>query len=323
MTEPLEDIGFYTLSDERASMASVTTPMYRCELILLDRCNFKCPYCRGLRSDCQGTMPLHQAAAVLDLWIADGLRNVRFSGGEPTLYDDLEALATRCMIAGVGHIALSTNGSADTVTYANLLRHGVNDVSVSLDACCAGDCETMSGSSTFDWVVGNIEWMARRTYVTVGVVVTPENIATLAETVAFASSLGVADIRIIPAAQNNELKLGVDAIPRAILDKHPILAWRVARFKAGCPVRGLRAFDSHTCHLLVDDSVIAGKWHFPCVIYLREGGDPIGLVGTNMRQERLEWIRKTDTHKEPICAKNCLDFCIAFNNKAQEARGGT
>lgn len=56
--------------------------MWRCEMILTDRCNFNCPYCRGLREDIQGDMPMEVAERTIDLWAADGLRNIRFSGGE-------------------------------------------------------------------------------------------------------------------------------------------------------------------------------------------------------------------------------------------------
>jgi len=42
----LKEIGFYTLSDDRAKQASETSPLQRCELILTARCNFRCPYCR-------------------------------------------------------------------------------------------------------------------------------------------------------------------------------------------------------------------------------------------------------------------------------------
>jgi hypothetical protein len=45
----LEDIGFYTLSDNRALNVSAWSPMIRCELVLTDRCNFRCPYCRDRR----------------------------------------------------------------------------------------------------------------------------------------------------------------------------------------------------------------------------------------------------------------------------------
>jgi len=43
----LEDIGFYTLSDERAKNTSINTSLKRCEILITDKCNLKCPYCRG------------------------------------------------------------------------------------------------------------------------------------------------------------------------------------------------------------------------------------------------------------------------------------
>ena len=48
MSENLKNIGFYTLSDERAANVSDTSQMKRCEMIITEYCNFKCPYCRGL-----------------------------------------------------------------------------------------------------------------------------------------------------------------------------------------------------------------------------------------------------------------------------------
>ena len=42
----LEQIGFYTLTEERCAHASSCSPLSRCEIVLSARCNFKCPYCR-------------------------------------------------------------------------------------------------------------------------------------------------------------------------------------------------------------------------------------------------------------------------------------
>jgi len=47
MSKRLEDIGFYPF----LTSGTAKTPLMRCELILTDACNFRCPYCRGLRDD--------------------------------------------------------------------------------------------------------------------------------------------------------------------------------------------------------------------------------------------------------------------------------
>ena len=49
MKMKLEKIGFYTLSDKRAKSVTIKSPIQRGELILTDKCNLKCPYCRGLK----------------------------------------------------------------------------------------------------------------------------------------------------------------------------------------------------------------------------------------------------------------------------------
>jgi hypothetical protein len=108
---------------------------------------------------------------------------------------------------------------------------------------------------------------------------------------------------------------GVEDISQEILDAHPILAYRVANILAGKPVRSIQEYDSPRCYIPIDDSVVASDFHWPCVIYFREQGDPIGQVGPNMRQERIEWSKNHDAYSDPICRANCLDVCVEHNNK--------
>jgi MoaA/NifB/PqqE/SkfB family radical SAM enzyme len=313
----LEDIGFYTLSDKRALESSVSSPLWRCELILTDRCNFKCPYCRGLRDDICGVMPMERATHILDLWIKEGLRNVRFSGGEPLLYAGLGELVDRAKRGGVRRIAISTNGSASLTAYYDLVSRGVNDLSISLDGCCASTTDRMTGTCGYwDRIVTNIIALSKITYVTVGMVFTDENVEDCIEAVKFAASLGVSDIRVIPSAQYNEALLKLSALPDAFLARYPILAYRVRNIRAGRHVRGIPDGCENKCCLVLDDMAVAGKYHFPCIIYMREGGDPIGEVSENMRVDRERWMVGHDPSSDPICKRNCIDVCIAHNSVA-------
>jgi len=63
--------------------------------------------------------------------------------------------------------------------------------------------------------------------------------------------------------------------------------------------------------------------HYPCIIYLREWGDPIGELGAQTRIDRLRWAQEHDTHEDPICRKNCLDVCVDYNNKARSVLGNS
>jgi molybdenum cofactor biosynthesis enzyme MoaA len=320
----LEDIGFYTLSNARAKSISANSPMWRCEIIITDKCNFSCPYCRGMRNDCQGTLSLDEVKKTIDFWAQDNLQNIRFSGGEPTTHPKLLDMIKYAKSKGVKRIAISTNGSSTLSYYNKLIDAGANDFSISLDACCSSTCDTMSGTcGFFSTIINNIREISARTYVTVGVVITEENHSNLINTVCLAHDLGVADIRIISAAQYNKLLSSVTKIPQRILDAHPILRYRVDNIKTNRNVRGLEKSDASRCHLIQDDSAVAGEYHFPCIIYLREQGEPIGKVGSNMRKERISWFERHDTHEDPICKKNCLDVCIDFNNQCEKLKQPT
>ena len=188
------------------------------------------------------------------------------------------------------------------------------------DGCCAEDVNFMAGGikGAFDIIVANIRALSKLTYVTVGIVLTPDNINRTLDTIRFADELGVSDIRVIPSAQYNKPIEALAQVSDEILNRHPILKFRVNSFKNGQHVRGLKETDSPICGLVLDDSVIVGKYHFPCIIAFREHCDPIGLVGPNMRQERKEWMLKHNALQDPICSTMCLDACSNFNCKFRE-----
>jgi molybdenum cofactor biosynthesis enzyme MoaA len=315
----LEDIGFYTLSDERAKKASGTSPMWRGELLVTGECNFSCNYCRGPCAGLEEPSTFNRAAETVDLWTKDGLKNLRISGGEPTLWEMLCGLVIRARISGVERVAISTNGSAERSEYERLIDAGVNDFSISLDACCASQGDSISGvSGSWEKIVENTSWLSDRAYVTVGVVLTEENIGEMLDIVRFAHELGVADIRIISAAQDNRLLTDSLEIEKEILDSHPVLKYRARNIAVGRNVRGLRPMDPNRCYLVQDDSAVAGGYHYPCIIYLREGGAPIGKVSENMREERVRWSLSHNTKLDSICKANCLDVCIDYNTRWEE-----
>jgi pyruvate-formate lyase-activating enzyme len=315
--DELGSIGFYTLSDARARRVaeprglSNPPPLARCEILLGARCNFRCGYCRGVGGPDADPVVV---ARVLDAWIADGLQAVRFSGGEPTLWPHLVEAVAKAK-KHIHRVAISTNGSAPWSVYQKLLDAGANDFSVSLDACCAADGETMAGvSGRWGEVVENIRRLASKTYTTVGIVLTEQNAAKLSDTVRFAAGLGVADIRVIPAAQHGA-RITVGPLPIDEPGRFPILRWRWERLRQGAIVRGIVDNDSKWCSLVRDDMAVMGDKHYPCIIYLREGGKPIGEVGPLMRLQRFMWSASHRCDSDPICSRNCLDFCVKHNNR--------
>lgn len=318
----LEDIGFYTLCDKRAMEASEFSPLWRNELIITSRCNFNCPYCRGTNINGQNRdMSFEEIKNVVDFWAENNIQNVRLSGGEPTVHADIvkivQYIKQRC--SDIKHIAMSTNGYAERDLYDQLLSAGINDFSISLDACCASVGDMMTGGIPGAWsrVVDNIKYLSGQTYVTVGMVFTKENAGQLRDSILFAHELGVSDIRIISAAQWNDFDIFKSLqLPEEVLNAHPILAYRIGNFSHDRNVRGISDSDVRRCGLILDDMIVKGDYHYPCVIKMREGCDPIGkITDSSVRSDRADYFKKCDCYSDKICSNNCLDVCVDYNNK--------
>lgn len=139
------------------------------------------------------------------------------------------------------------------------------------------------------------------------------------DTIIFAHNLGVSDIRLISTAQWNDPAIFNELdLPEELLLAHPIMAYRLNNFKSGRNVRGMEPGDFSRCALALDDIIAKGKYHYKCVIHMREGGEPIGEIGPNVRKEREEFFQNHNTMLDPVCKKNCLDVCIDYNNKWAE-----
>lgn len=311
----LENIGFYTLSEGRAKSVSADTPIMRAEILLTDRCNLKCPYCRGMKN--RGDLPLSYVQETLMSFCKWGLVNVRFSGGEPTLYPYLSQLVSGCKNAGVKRIALSSNGTADLKLYKQLMKTGVNDFSISLDSGCCAVGEKMTGGVKESWekAVETIKYVSRHSYTTCGVVFNELNYSEADKTIRFIDGLGVSDIRIIPSAQYNRALKNLASLPISIRRKYPILNYRITNLLKNRNFRGIKKTDCSKCWLVLDDVAVSGNYQYSCIIYLREYGSPIGVMDENFRQKRIDWFKNHDSFKDNICKNNCLDVCVDYNNR--------
>ena len=126
------------------------------------------------------------------------------------------------------------------------------------------------------------------------------------------------DVRVIPSAQFNKALGVLSDMPIETLDRLPILKYRVQNLRNDRHVRGLLETDTWHCNLALDDMAVVKDDHYPCIIHLREGGQPIGKVGPSMRKDRAAWIEKHEPLNDPICKANCLDVCVDFNRKCHQ-----
>ena len=109
-----------------------------------DRCNFRCTYCmpkKVFNSDYQFLMrddllTFEEITRIAELFVKQGVRKLRLTGGEPMLRKNLDVLITELSsISGVEDIALTTNASILTLGRAKQLKEaGLQRITVSLDA---------------------------------------------------------------------------------------------------------------------------------------------------------------------------------------------
>lgn len=107
-------------------------------LSVTDRCNYRCVYCMDPDHRYMPKQQLLSVEAYLTIArvaASLGVRKIRVTGGEPTLYPDLDAL-----LAGLGRLpledlAMTTNGSLMTEARARRWRElGLRRITLSLDS---------------------------------------------------------------------------------------------------------------------------------------------------------------------------------------------
>jgi MoaA/NifB/PqqE/SkfB family radical SAM enzyme len=311
-------MGFFTLTDARCAETSRASPLGRCVLVLTEKCNFACPYCRCHEGE---HLPAAQARRTLEIWAAQGLAALVFTGGEPTLHPGLLDLAKFAKELGMARVGVATNGAAQLDLYRSLWEHGVDEFSISLDADNPVDGAALSGRGPRTWhkVVENTREIARHARVTIGLVITETTRGRAAQVVRFALGLGVADVRVNPAAQHSAFLPRIDLDPRELQD-HPILAWRLANAAEGVGVRGLNDGDPGRCWLAMDEMTVNRGEHYPCFVYMREGGRPIGPMRPDVREQRQRWVESHDPRGDPICRANCPDCLVSFNRRYELLR---
>ena len=142
-------------------------PLHDLRISLLDRCNFRCPYCMPeseFHADYEFLMRsqrlshaeiLRIAAVATDL----GVSKIRLTGGEPLLDKKLPELMTGiAALPGVEDLALTTNAMLLAPIAQTLADAGLHRVTVSLDSLDPDVFRTMSGGrGDLDQVLAGIE----------------------------------------------------------------------------------------------------------------------------------------------------------------------
>lgn len=146
--------------DDLATAESLLTrdalrrPLHDLRISLLDRCNFRCPYCMPAsqyHEDYQfltrpDRLTHDEILLVVRAAVSLGVTKLRLTGGEPLLDNKLPSLVTGlAALAGVNDLAMTTNAMLLAPVARELADAGLHRVTISLDSLDADVFERMSG----------------------------------------------------------------------------------------------------------------------------------------------------------------------------------
>ncbi len=142
-------------------------PLHDLRISVMDRCNFRCPYCmpkeefhenyKFLKS--QERLSFDEIVRLSRLFASLGVRKLRLTGGEPLLRANLaDLIGDLTAITGIEDIALTTNGVLLAQHAVDLRANGLRRVTVSLDTLDPAVFARMSGGfAVLDQVLQGIE----------------------------------------------------------------------------------------------------------------------------------------------------------------------
>ena len=129
-------------------------PLHDLRISVMDRCNFRCPYCmpketfhehyRFLKSG--ERLSFEEITRLTRLFVDLGVKKVRLTGGEPLLRPNLsELVGDLTAIEGVQDVAMTTNAVLLRQHAAGLKANGLQRITVSLDSLDPDIFRQMSG----------------------------------------------------------------------------------------------------------------------------------------------------------------------------------
>jgi len=150
---------------------ALARPLHDLRISLLDRCNFRCPYCMPeseFHADYEflkrrERLTHDEILAVARVATGLGVSKLRLTGGEPLLERGIAGLVERlAALPGVDDLALTTNAMLLAPAAADLAAAGLHRVTVSLDSLDEDVFRRMSGGrGDLERVLAGIDAAAR------------------------------------------------------------------------------------------------------------------------------------------------------------------
>ena len=346
----LSDIAPY-LADPGAVPSSL--PLHRVTVFLTYACNLACPYCKTIvRSDDDlRRFPQKADTFTYELFAEylTGLEavpvHVHFTGGEAALVAELPRMVRLASDRGVRHLSITSNGTVPLKTFEGLVAAGLSEIRISIDAHEATLGAILTGRAhAWQRVVKTIDALAalrsggNRVFLIANTVVNEMNRTHVVDIVRFLIDRGVDDIKLITVVDRKD-SLGdfpgaVDLLRKieAMLQQYPADAFPLLRRKLqtvfssqaiGLDVVRAPRDSDWRCYVPMSERTVDARYYYPCSVYLREGGRPLGRIQEPQhvqREKTADFVQNGRCLDDPICRTYCLHCTKIFNVAANEAR---
>jgi cyclic pyranopterin phosphate synthase len=155
------------MSDPQAPRDRLGRPLRDLRISVMDRCNFRCPYCMPQHTFHEGyrflksteRLSFDEIVRLARIAAALGVRKLRITGGEPLLRPNLSDLVgDLSTLPGIEDVALTTNGMLLAKYATELKAAGLSRITISLDSLDPQVFAKMSGGfGGVDEVLAGIE----------------------------------------------------------------------------------------------------------------------------------------------------------------------
>ncbi len=339
---------------DRPHAVDATTALHRVTVFVTYKCNLRCAYCKTIARTPEDLRVRPQRAVTYDLRRFAGMlvshgdtpiEHLHFTGGEASLLRDLPSMVRLAKDRGVRCVSLTTNGTEPPEVYERLVHAGIDEVRVSLDEAHGGvsDGAVLQPSAwtrVFATVrkLGEMRLAGHDFFLILNTVVERTTRRRVPDLVRQLLALHPDDVKLITSVDEkddlgafDEVR-GVMAQLAGILAEYPQERFPLLRRKVetvftsnsiGLDKVTVAATAPWRCYIPLTERTVDGQFYYPCSVYLREGGKPLGSVDEPQgvqRQKTADFVAKDDCLTDPICRQFCLHCTREFNSKANAAR---
>lgn len=129
---------------------------------LTERCNLRCKYCmpeEGVPLTAKDSLlTTDEVLRLAGLFVREGVRKIRLTGGEPTVRKDLtDIVAALKRIPSLESVGITTNGLMLTRQLVGLQRAGLDGLNISLDTLKAAKYERITRRKGWERVIAGID----------------------------------------------------------------------------------------------------------------------------------------------------------------------